>query len=132
MLREQLHSVAERDRRDTDTPGPQPDEPPAKSSRETRTTTPSWACLRQYSKKIQMLQLNTRKTAEWMRTSFQSNTSPTLSSRAELGPCNMAQRQPSGGGHLQPILPSPPRGHAVWRAHEDSVVFELNQRTLSQ
>ncbi|KAJ4941723.1 hypothetical protein JOQ06_011598 [Pogonophryne albipinna] len=48
--------------------------------------------------------------------------SPTLSSRAELGPCNMAQRQPPGRGHLQPALPSPPRGHAVRRDHEDSVV----------
>ncbi|KAJ4925588.1 hypothetical protein JOQ06_018314 [Pogonophryne albipinna] len=33
MLREQLHSIVERDRRATDTSGPQPDEPPAKSSR---------------------------------------------------------------------------------------------------
>ncbi|KAI4821283.1 hypothetical protein KUCAC02_029221 [Chaenocephalus aceratus] len=45
-----------------------------------------------------------------------------LSSRAELGPCNVAQRQPPGRGHLQPALPSPPRGHAVRRDHEDSVV----------
>ncbi|KAI4819920.1 hypothetical protein KUCAC02_027922 [Chaenocephalus aceratus] len=33
MLREQLHSVVERDCRARHTPGPQPDEPPAKSSR---------------------------------------------------------------------------------------------------
>ncbi|KAL3063496.1 hypothetical protein OYC64_003127 [Pagothenia borchgrevinki] len=32
--------------------------------------------------------------------------------RCLLGPCNMAQRQPPGRGHLQPALPS----------HEDSVV----------
>ncbi|KAJ4946376.1 hypothetical protein JOQ06_024043 [Pogonophryne albipinna] len=65
-------------------------------------------------------------------TDAEEGESPTLSSRAELGPCNMAQRQPPGRGHLQPALPSPPRGHAVRRDHEDSVVFELNQRTLSQ